>query len=86
MTKSKTRGITNNLELKTNNIEEVWDNAATEPPVDEENEITITFVKNRHGQYEFWGVMRKKEINKTQWPFRVYSEFVSKEYVPGTQY
>ena len=86
MTKSKTRGITNNLELKTNNIEEVWDNAATEPPVDEENEITITFVKNRQGQYEFWGVMRKKEINKTQWPFRVYSEFVSKEYVPGTQY
>lgn len=84
--KSKTRGITNNLELNTNNIEEEWDYTTTDQPVDEENEITITFVKNRHGQYEFWGVMRKTEINRTQLPYRVYSEFVSDNYVPGTQY
>ena len=85
-TKSESRGITNNIESGTNNVLEEWDNDRDDAPTERLGDVNITFIKNKHGQYEFWGVMKVVKVNNTAKPFTILKEFISDKYVPGTQY
>ena len=86
--KNEKRGIANNIEESTNNINEEWDLNIDDKPVEDAREIKVTFVKNNKGQYEFWGVLltNEEDINKTDKPYSVYNRFVSDTYIPGNKY
>ena len=87
---NETRDIVNNIEdtndYKNWGISEVWGENAAGPPVEKEGEINITFVKNKSGQYIFWGVLRVKELENQNKPYHVFKEFVSDTYFPGKKY
>lgn len=88
LSKNEKRGVTNNIEAGTNNITVELDIGSKDAPIENTGEVMVTFVKNRKGQYEFWGVLSTKEgdVNKTVEPYTIYNRFVSDTYVPGTVY
>lgn len=87
LSKNENRGVANNIE-ENNDIYEEWDIGAGGPPAEDSDEIKIVFVKNKKGQYEFWGVMITKieDVNKEKEPYYVYNHHISDDFYPDVQY
>ena len=85
MNKQPDKEIVNNIIDGSNDIEELFDKERA-LSIRKNNEdlggIVLAFVKNKFGQYEFWGVMKKTEISLDKPPYRIYNKLISKTYRP----